>query len=70
MAWGINILYVYRTNININIDMLPRRINHVYRYCPVVQVRSRSPPVRIPSAIITYDCGLWVGGTGGWIQHP
>ena len=47
MAWGINILYVYR--INSNIDILPRGINHIHRYGPVVQVVPRSPfqdPVR------------------------
>ena len=57
-----------RIDININIDILPRRINHTNRYGPVVQVRSRSPPFRIPSAIMGYGWGLRVECfCGGWL---
>ena len=39
VAWGINVLYVYRINIHI----IPTGISHINRYSPVVQVRPSGP---------------------------
>ena len=57
------IFYMYTGLIlNININILPRGINHINRYGPVVQVRCRSSPFRIPSAQVGYGWGLRMGG--------
>ena len=63
VAWGINVSCACRINVNVNINVY-LGINHVNRYGPVVQTRSRGPPSRIPSWQVRYGWGLRVPGRG------